>query len=66
MPNSFSSGVRFSDCMPPPEYFVLSDAVKVLLPSRGIALIVVLPDPFSAPMPAISTCISPMVSELVM
>ena len=52
--------------MPLPEYFVLTDAVKVLLPSRGMALIVVLPEPFSAPMPAISTCISPMVSELVM
>ena len=65
IPNSSSSGVRFSDCMPPPEYFVLRDAVKVLLPSRGMALIVVLPEPFSAPMPAISTCISPIVSELV-
>ena len=66
MPNSFSSGVKFSACMPLPEYFVLTEAVKVLLPSRGIALMVVLPEPFSAPMPAISTCISPMVSELVM
>ena len=66
MPNSRSSGVRFSACMPLPEYFVFSEAVKTLLPSRGIALMVVLPEPFSAPIPAISTCISPMVSEFVM
>ena len=48
--------IILADCIDPFEKKPSIPAVKVLLPLFGIAFIVTLPDPDSAPMPLVSSC----------